>query len=88
MKSKLVTSVLAGLIVPWSYFLVVQVGPIRTYVDGKEVIGESGIAGFVQFYGWQDALVAYGKAGALCAAVAFMICLVNGAIERSFGVKP
>ncbi|PPI85633.1 hypothetical protein KEHDKFFH_04180 [Marinobacter maroccanus] len=88
MKSKLITSVLAGLLVPWSYFLLVQVGPIRTYSDGKEIIGESGVAGFIQFHGWQDALVLYGKAGAVCAAVAFIICLANGAIERTVGAKP
>lgn len=89
MKSKIVTSVLAGLLIPWSYFLFVQAGPIRTYTaDGEEIIGESGVNGFIQFHGLQDSLIAYGKAGAICALVAFVVCLANGAIERTFGAKP
>lgn len=88
MKSKLITSGLGGLLIPWAYFLFVQVGPVRTFTDGEETIGESGIAGFIQFHGWQDALVAYGKAGVVCAAVVFVICLIDGAIERALGEAP
>lgn len=82
MKSKLLTSLIVGLVMPWTYFLVVTVGPVREIGESGEVIGKSGVAGFIQFHGFADALVIYAQAGAVCAVLAFGICWLKEAVDH------
>ena len=82
MKSNLITSLLVGIVLPWAYFLIVTVGPVREIGESGLVIGPSGIEGFIQFNGLSDALVIYFQAGAVCAVVAFCICLLKEALDH------
>jgi hypothetical protein len=46
-KPKLLTSILLGLILPWRYFGIVTIFPIRYLErDGDIPLGQAGIAGF------------------------------------------
>ena len=82
MKSNLLTSLITGLLMPWAYFLVVNVGPVREISDSGEVIGNSGVAGFLEFFGLTEALVIYAKAAAVCAVLAFFICGLKQALDH------
>lgn len=81
MKSNLLTSLIVGMVLPWTYFLFVSVGPVREIGESGEVIGKSGIEGFIQFHGLTDALVIYVQASAACAVLAFGICLLKEAVD-------
>lgn len=87
MKSKLLTSLIVGLVLPWAYFLVVTVGPVREISESGEVIGKSGIAGFIQFHGFADALIIYAQAIAVCGVLAFGICWVKVAVDHALKPK-
>jgi len=87
LKSKLLTSLIVGLVMPWTYFLIVTVGPVREVTEFEEVIGKSGIAGFIQFHGLFDTLVIYAQAGAVCAVLAFGICWLNEALAQALEPK-
>lgn len=82
MKPNLITSLLIGIVLPWAYFLIVTVGSVREIGEFGEVIGPSGIEGFIQFFGLSDALVIYFQTGAVCAVVAFCICLLKEALNH------
>jgi hypothetical protein len=86
LKSKLLTSLIVGLIMPWAYFLVVTVGPVREISESGEVIGKSGVAGFIKFHGLADALGIYVQASAVCGVLAFGVCWLNEAIAHA--LKP
>lgn len=60
----------------------VTVGPVREISDSGEVIGKSGVAGFLEFHGLTDALVIYAQAAAVCAVLAFCICGVKQALDH------
>ena len=87
MKSKILTSLIVGLVMPWTYFLVVTVGPVREVSDSGEVIGKSGVAGFIQFHGLADALVIYVQANVVCGVLAFGICLLKEAVDHALKSK-
>ena len=87
MKSKLLTSLIVGLILPWTYFLVVTVGPVREISESGEVIGKSGVAGFIQFHGFADDLVIYVQASAVCGVLAFGICWLKEAVDHALKSK-
>jgi len=72
---------------PWTYFLVVTVGPVREISESGEVIGKSGVAGFIEFHGLADALVIYVQAGAVCGVLAFGICWLNEAVAHALKPK-
>ncbi|MEC7816548.1 MAG: hypothetical protein VX939_09760 [Pseudomonadota bacterium] len=88
MKAKFLTSLIVGLLLPWTYFLVFTVGPVREISESGEVVGESGLAGFIQFYGFADALVIYAQAIAVCGVVAFGICCLKEAMDHALKPKP
>ncbi|MCU7921031.1 MAG: hypothetical protein KZQ95_22130 [Candidatus Thiodiazotropha sp. (ex Epidulcina cf. delphinae)] len=89
MKAKLITSSLLGFMLPWTYFLVVNVGPIRIYDQfGKESVGSSGVLGFIEFNGLLDALIIYAKAALACALVVFIVCVVYDVIAGKYATKP
>lgn len=67
---------------PWTYFLIDTVGPVREINESGEVIGKSGVAGFIQFHGFADALVIYAQAGVVCAVLAFGICWLKEAVDH------
>jgi hypothetical protein len=78
MKSKLVTSLILGPLLPWVYFLFVTVGPARyTDSDGNTTIGESGgVTGFIEFYGALESTIIYVKTSLTCAVLVFSVCIV------------
>jgi hypothetical protein len=89
MKPKLITSVLLGLLIPWSYFLVVTVGPIRSYdQSGPESIGPAGLAGFIEFEGIVGSILIYSKATIVCALLVFIICTIYDVIAKRYDKKP
>ncbi|PUB80787.1 MAG: hypothetical protein DBP02_20210 [gamma proteobacterium symbiont of Ctena orbiculata] len=89
MKAKLITSSVVGLLLPWTYFVIVNIGSIRKYDQlGKESIGSSGILGFIDFNGFTDALVIYVKTVFACALVVFFICVVYDVIAGKYVTKP
>jgi hypothetical protein len=87
LKSNVLTSLIVGLILPWTYFLIVTVGPVREISESGEVIGKSGVAGFIQFHGFSDALVIYVQAIAVCAVLAFCTCLLKQALDHALKSK-
>jgi hypothetical protein len=87
LKSKLLTSLIVGLALPWTYFLFVTVGPVREYSEPGEVIGESGVAGFIQFHGFADASMIYAQAIAVCGVLAFGICWLKEAVDHALEPK-
>lgn len=86
MKSTLITSLIVGIVLPWAYFLIVTVGPVREIGESGEVIGASGVEGFIQFHGLAEALLVYAQAGAVCGVVAFCVCLLKEALD--YVLKP
>ncbi len=89
MKAKLITSSLFGLLLPWTYFLVVNIGPIRKYDElGNESVGSGGVLGFLEFYGFTDALVIYLKAALGCALAVFIVCVAYEVIAGKYATKP
>ena len=87
MKSKIITSLIVGLLMPWTYFLVVTVGPVREISESGEVIGKAGVAGFIEFHGIADALVIYVEVSAVCGVLAFGICWLNEAVAHALKPK-
>ena len=89
MKAKLITSGLLGLMLPWTYFLVVKIGPIRTHDQFGEVsFGASGVLGFIEFIGLTDAILIYTKAVLACTLAVFLICVVYDAISGKYSSTP
>lgn len=81
--AKLITSTLFGLLMPWSYFLVVTVGPVQSYdPSGNETVGSSGLFGFIEFNGILDSLIIYTEAVIVGALVVFIICTVHEMIAK------
>ncbi|KZZ62858.1 hypothetical protein A3762_01915 [Oleiphilus sp. HI0125] len=89
MKPKLITSILLGSLFPWPYFLLITVGPIRSYDEaGKEIVGPGGLAGFIEFEGIADSLLIYSKAAAVSALVVFVICSIYEVVSKKCATKP
>ena len=89
MKPKLITSILLGLLMPWSYFLVVTIGPLRSYDEaGNETIGPGGLAGFIEFEGIVGSLLIYSKTAGVCAFVVFIVCSIYEIIKQKCATKP
>mgnify|MGYP000984513959 FL=1 len=72
---------------PWTCFLVISVGPVSEISEFGEVIGKSGVAGFIQFHGFADALMIYAQASAVCGVLAFGICCLKEAVDYVFKSK-
>lgn len=88
MKAKMITSSLLGLMLPWSYFLIVTVSPIRSFdQSGNKTVGAGGLAGFVEFNGLGGSLFIYAKAVVFCALVVFIICEIYEAIAKICATK-
>ena len=89
MRSKIITSLIAGLALPWFYFVVFTVGSVVTFSpEGERIIGKSGIAGFVQFHGVSGAFLIYLKATAVCTGLAFSVLLLEALVRRALASKP
>lgn len=74
---------------PWAYFLVVNVGPIRVYDEfGTESVGSSGVLGFIEFYGLPDAVIIYAKVAMAFALLILFACFVHDVIAGKFTTKP
>ena len=88
MKAKLITSILFGILIPWLYFVFVNVGPIRYYdVDGDDIIGASGIAGFIEFNGITDSILIYLQAILVCTLLVLFVCGAYDFIQKKLKVS-
>jgi len=85
MKSKIITSSILGLTIPWLYFLFVNIEPLRYINSNNEVttIGSSGILGFIEFHGAAKSLIIYCQSFAICTAAVFMICLIYDLVGKN-----
>jgi TRAP-type C4-dicarboxylate transport system permease small subunit len=60
MRTQTKVCLLISLLLPFTYFLFINVGPIR-YIDaaGNQMTGPGGIQGFIEFYGLVLSLAFY-----------------------------
>ena len=80
MKSNLLTSILFGLIIPWFYFLFVDVAPMDLYENGTLISKASnahGVSAFIEFYGINKSLLIYSKVASTIFIVTFFVCVTN-----------
>ena len=88
MKPKLLTSIIFGVLLPWLYFAVVTVSPVRyASIDGKTNIGKSGVSGFIEFHGVTGATAIYIQSALLCGVFVFIVCSVYAYIEGHYATK-
>lgn len=90
MKSKILTSILVGLVLPLSYFLFVTVSTLDVYEDGKlvnEGSGKIGVSAFIEFNGILGSLIIYCQAAFFCFIVSFVICSINNYLDSWFSKK-
>ena len=75
MKAKLITSGLFGMCLPWLYFLIFRVGPIRIIdPNGVTTLGAGGVAGFIEFEGLFGAFSIYVQSILVCSIIVFLAC--------------
>ena len=85
MLAKIIVSVLFGLLLPWSYFLVVEIVPMDIYENDvliRKAISKNELMLFIWFHGRQNALVLYLKAFIAWSLCAFIICFAHGFMAR------
>jgi len=87
-KAKLLTSLFIGALLPWVYFIVVRIGPLR-YIDneGTTVSKLSGISGFIEFNGVFNSIIIYFQTATVCACIVFIICNIYVLIEVHYKNK-
>ena len=64
MPAKIIVSILFGLLLPWSYFLVVEILPMDIYENDvliRKAVSKNELVLFIDFHGWLNALVLYLK---------------------------
>jgi len=85
MTSKIITSLIAGLLTPFLYFVLVDVGPIVQVDPGggpSRVVGPGGLFGFVEFHGMKQSLLVWAKAAVICGLAAFFTCVLYDFIRK------
>ena len=85
MKPKILTSLFAGASVPFSYFLLVTVSPLRVYDNGVLVQSpnnNSGIQAFIEFNGLSNSFFIYLKVAIVCFIISFIICSIHDFLNR------
>lgn len=85
MLAKIITSVLFGLLLPWSYFLVVEIVPMDIYENDvliRKAASKNELMLFIGFHGWLNALVLYVKSFIACSACVLIICFSHGFMAR------
>lgn len=83
MLAKIIVSVLFGLLLPWSYFLVVEIVPMDIYENNiliKKAESKNELMILIGFHGWLNALVLYLKSFIVCSLCVFIICFSHGFI--------
>ena len=82
MKAKLITSGLFGICLPWLYFLIFRVGPIRIIdPNGVTTIGAGGVAGFIEFEGLFGSISIYVQSILVCSIIIFLACTVYDLVK-------
>jgi hypothetical protein len=88
LKAKLLKSSILGALIPWSYFLIVTVSPLRVYdqagndVTPREAPSNGGVLGFIEFYGVEESLLMYLGASMFCGLIVFVISSINEFISN------
>lgn len=80
MKAKVVTSILSGALLPWTYFIFVRISSMDTYQNGVLVSSaskSSGIGLFIQHNGIAGSLITYSIAAIIIALITFCIFSFN-----------
>ena len=83
MKTKLITSALFGLLLPWTYFLLVKIQPLKLYDEyGNDITSLStprngGFIGFLEFHGFWESLFVYFQAFIVCSLFIFAVCTAH-----------
>ena len=80
MKSNLFTSTLFALILPWCYFLFVDVTPMNLYENGtliSKASNASGISALIELYGVKTSLLIYSKVASIIFVFIFFVCICN-----------
>jgi len=71
---KLIISLVIGALLPWVYFLVVTISPIRYGGNGEETVSNlNNINGFIEFYGISNSIIIYLQATIICAGIIYII---------------
>ncbi len=88
-KAKFITSIILSLIIPWSYFIFVSVGTVKTFdQDGNTMIGPDGLAGFIEFNGLVGSVIIYLETIAICGFFVFCICTIYEVIAKKCATQP
>lgn len=85
MLAKITVSVLFGLLLPWTYFLVVEIVPMDIYENDvlvRNTISKSEVILFIEHHGWPNAFVLYLKAFIACSLCAFIICFAHSFMAK------
>jgi len=80
MLAKIITSALSGLLLPWAYFLMVDITPMNLFKDGvliSQAVHKSELELFIEFYGFKNALLLYLKSVIVCFVCAYAICVAH-----------
>lgn len=85
MRAKILISILFGLLLPWLYFLVVEITPMNIYKNGvliSEAVHKNELILFIEFHGWLQALALYLKSFMACLLCALIIFSAHSFIAR------
>jgi len=80
MKSSLLTSALFGLVLPFIYFVFIDVVPMDIYENGilvSKANSKTGLLAFLEFYGAGKALLIYSKVALVMFLFTFSVCIAN-----------
>ena len=80
MKSNLLTSILFGLILPWCYFLFVDITPMNIYDNGvlvSEASQATGLLAFIELYGVSKSILIYSKVASAIFIFTLLVCVSN-----------
>ena len=85
MLAKIIVSVLFGLLLPWSYFLVAEMVPMDIYENDvlvRKAVSKNELMLFIEFHGWLNALALYLKAFIACSLCVLIICFAHSFMTR------
>ena len=90
MRAKILVSILFGLLLPWAYFLAVEITPMNIYKSGV-LIGKAAYKNeliiFIEFHGWLQALLLYLIAFLACSLCTLIICFTHAFVARKLKIN-
>lgn len=84
-RAEIIVSLLFGLLLPWFYFLVVEIVPMDIYKNDvliRKAAYKSELMLFVDYHCWLNASVLYLKSFIACSLCTFTICYSHSFIAR------